>query len=370
GALMSIYDYLLSTLYIAEEACFGSTVSWFVSMFPKSTHETFSNKLFQNFRSHQRLEKAKFSETDFTISHYAGKVNYQTETFLDKNRDYVVVEHCNLLASSRCSFISGLFPPLPEESSRSSYKFSSVASRFKQQLLMETLSSTEPHYIRCVKPNSLNRPQRFENQSILHQLRCGGVLEAVRISLAGYPTRKTYHEFVDRFGSSTHFNGSCDDKTMTEKILQRLKLGNFQKFSGALALSSADQKSYGNLEILSRCIKENLGFKDGKPVAACVIYKCLLHWHAFESERTAMFDFIIESINDVLKVVSQMREIVNKDSQNLSSSNSFLLDDDLSIPFSTEDVYMAIPALNPSDVELPQFFSEYPTAQLLLQDQK
>ncbi|MCE5166846.1 hypothetical protein HAX54_028007 [Datura stramonium] len=65
---------------------------------------------------------------------------------------------------------------------------------------METLSSTEPHYIRCVKPNSLNRPQKFENLSILHQLRCGGVLEAVRISLAGYPTRRTYHEFIDRFG--------------------------------------------------------------------------------------------------------------------------------------------------------------------------
>lgn len=60
-------------------------------------------------------------------------MNYQTETFLDKNRDYVVVEHCNLLASSRCPFIAGLFPPLPEESSRSSYKFSSVASRFKVQ---------------------------------------------------------------------------------------------------------------------------------------------------------------------------------------------------------------------------------------------
>lgn len=58
-------------------------------------------------------------------------MNYQTETFIDKNRDYVVVEHCNLLSSSRCPFMSGLFPPLPEESSRSSYKFSSVASRFK-----------------------------------------------------------------------------------------------------------------------------------------------------------------------------------------------------------------------------------------------
>ena len=58
-----------------------------------------------------------------------------------------------------------------------------------------------------------------------------------------------------------------------------------------------------NYDILSRCIKENLGFKDSKPVAACVIYRCLLHWHAFESERTSIFDFIIERINEVLKVI-------------------------------------------------------------------
>ncbi|KAK1288010.1 hypothetical protein QJS10_CPB19g01893 [Acorus calamus] len=96
----------------------------------------------------------------------------------------------------------------------------------KQQLqaLMETLSSTEPHYIRCVKPNSLNRPQNYENLSVLHQLRCGagffeqGVLEAVRISLAGYPTRRTYSEFVDRY----------DEKTVTDRIMQKMKLENFQ----------------------------------------------------------------------------------------------------------------------------------------------
>ncbi|XP_057511088.1 myosin-15 isoform X2 [Actinidia eriantha] len=212
----------IGIIALLDEAC----------MFPKSTHETFSTKLFQNFRAHPRLEKAKFSETDFTMAHYAGKVTYQTNTFLDKNRDYVVVEHCNLLCSSKCPFIAGLFLSLPEESSRSSYKFSSVASRFKQQLqaLMETLNSTEPHYIRCVKPNSLNRPLVFENKSILHQLRCGGVLEAVRISLAGYPTRKTYHEFVDRFGliALEVMDESYDEKTMTEKILQKLKLENYQ----------------------------------------------------------------------------------------------------------------------------------------------
>jgi myosin-5 len=207
---------------LLDEAC----------MFPKSTHETFSNKLFRTFGRHPRLEKAKFSQTDFIMSHYAGKVTYQTQSFLDKNRDYIVVEHCNLLSSSKCTLVSSLFPPLPEESLRSSYKFSSVASRFKQQLqaLMETLSSTEPHYIRCVKPNSFNRPQKFENQSVLHQLRCGGVLEAVRISLAGYPTRKTYHEFVDRFGIITmeFMDGSYDEKVIAQNILHKLKLDNFQ----------------------------------------------------------------------------------------------------------------------------------------------
>lgn len=212
----------IGIISLLDEAC----------MFPKSTHKTFFTKLFQSFKANSRLERAKFSETDFTISHYAGKVSYQTDSFLDKNRDYVIVEHCNLLSSSKCCFISGLFASSPEESSRSSYKFSSVASRFKQQLqaLMETLSITEPHYVRCIKPNSVNRPQKFENQSVLHQLRCGGVLEAVRISLAGYPTRRTYTEFLDRFGllAPELMDGSYDEKTVTERILHKLKLENFQ----------------------------------------------------------------------------------------------------------------------------------------------
>ena len=57
-----------------------------------------------------------------------------------------------------------------------------------------------------------------------------------------------------------------------------------------------------NYELLSRCIKEDLGFKNGKPLAASIIYKCLHHWHAFESERTAIFDYIVDGINDVIKV--------------------------------------------------------------------
>ncbi|KAF8723303.1 hypothetical protein HU200_021824 [Digitaria exilis] len=207
---------------LLDEAC----------MLGKSTHETFATKLFQNLRAHPRLEKPKLSKTDFSLSHFAGKVTYQTDLFLEKNRDYVIAEHQNLLSSSKCSFISGLFASQQDDPSKSSYKFSSVASRFKQQLqaLMETLSSTEPHYVRCIKPNSLNCPQKFENGSVLQQLRSGGVLEAIRISLAGYPTRRTYSEFINRFGLLVpeHMDERFDERSLTQRILKQLNLENFQ----------------------------------------------------------------------------------------------------------------------------------------------
>ncbi|KAH9321117.1 hypothetical protein KI387_015756, partial [Taxus chinensis] len=212
----------IGIIALLDEAC----------MFPKSTNETFATKLFQNFGNNHRFKKPKLARTDFTISHYAGEVTYQTDLFLEKNRDYIIVEHNNLLSSSNCAFISSLFPPLPQHFSKSSYKFSSVATRFKQQLqaLLETLSCTEPHFIRCVKPNADNKPGNFENGSVLHQLRCGGVLEAIRISCAGYPTRCTYDEFLDRFGilAPEIINGNYDEKSAAEKLLEKLNLCNFQ----------------------------------------------------------------------------------------------------------------------------------------------
>ncbi|KAE9451222.1 hypothetical protein C3L33_16854, partial [Rhododendron williamsianum] len=206
---------------LLDEAC----------MFPKSTHETFSNKLYQTFKTHKRFVKPKLSRTDFTISHYAGEVQYQSDQFLDKNKDYVVPEHQDLLGASKCSFVAGLFPPIAEESSKSS-KFSSIGSRFKLQLqqLMETLNATEPHYIRCVKPNNLLKPAVFENVNIMQQLRCGGVLEAIRISCAGYPTRRPFFEFINRFGllATEVLEGHYDEKVACQKILEKKGLKGFQ----------------------------------------------------------------------------------------------------------------------------------------------
>ncbi|KAF1887475.1 hypothetical protein Lal_00040529 [Lupinus albus] len=206
---------------LLDEAC----------MFPKSTHETFSQKLYQTFKNNKRFIKPKLSRTSFTISHYAGEVTYLADLFLDKNKDYVVAEHQDLLTASKCSFAASLFPPSPDESSKSS-KFSSIGSRFKLQLqsLMETLNSTEPHYIRCVKPNNVLKPAIFENINIMQQLRCGGVLEAIRISCAGYPTRRTFYEFLNRFGVlAPHVqDGNSDDKVACQKILDKVGMKGYQ----------------------------------------------------------------------------------------------------------------------------------------------
>ncbi|VFQ96511.1 unnamed protein product [Cuscuta campestris] len=210
-------------IVLLDEAC----------MFPKSTHETFSNKLYQTFKNHKRFLKPKLSRTNFIISHYAGEVQYQSDQFLDKNKDYVVAEHQDLLSASKCSFVAGLFPALPEETKSSkTSKFSSIGSRFKLQLqqLMETLNATEPHYIRCVKPNNLLKPAIFENVNILQQLRCGGVLEAIRISCAGYPTRRPFFEFINRFGllAPEALVGNYDEKVACQKILDKWGLKGYQ----------------------------------------------------------------------------------------------------------------------------------------------
>uniref|UniRef100_A0A0E0GEV1 Myosin motor domain-containing protein n=1 Tax=Oryza nivara TaxID=4536 RepID=A0A0E0GEV1_ORYNI len=206
---------------LLDEAC----------MLPRSTHETFAQKLYQTFKNNKRFTKPKLSRSDFTICHYAGDVTYQTELFLDKNKDYVVAEHQALLSASQCSFVSGLFPLLSEDSSKSS-KFSSIGSRFKQQLqsLLETLSATEPHYIRCVKPNNILKPSIFENQNVLQQLRCGGVMEAIRISCAGYPTRRTFYEFIDRFGilAPDVLSGSSDEIAAVRRLLEKVDLQGYQ----------------------------------------------------------------------------------------------------------------------------------------------
>ncbi|CAN0888255.1 VIII-1 [Linum grandiflorum] len=181
------------------------------STFPNGTDLTLADKLKQHLESNScfRGDRGKA----FTVSHYAGEVTYDTTGFLEKNRDLLHLDTIQLLSSCSChlprKFASSMLVqsekpvvgPLHKAGGADSQKLS-VATKFKGQLfhLMKRLESTTPHFIRCIKPNNSQSPRSYEQGLVLQQLRCCGVLEVVRISRSGFPTRVTHQKFARRYG--------------------------------------------------------------------------------------------------------------------------------------------------------------------------
>eukprot|EP00957_Ditylum_brightwellii_P144474 11005106-Ditylum_brightwellii.AAC.1 len=95
-------------------------------------------------------------------------------------------------------------PPKQQQQQRnksSSLSRGTVGSQFTSQLrqLRERIELTSPHYVRCLKPNDELVPDKFDHFSISNQLRCAGVLEAVRVSRVGYPQRYVHSMFIQRY---------------------------------------------------------------------------------------------------------------------------------------------------------------------------
>uniref|UniRef100_A0A8C3BE04 Myosin VC n=1 Tax=Cairina moschata TaxID=8855 RepID=A0A8C3BE04_CAIMO len=168
-------------------------------LLPHGTDENWLQKLYNNFVNKNALfEKPRMSNTSFIIQHFADKVEYKCEGFLEKNRDTVYEVLMEILKES---------------------KFRSSLS-----LLMETLNATTPHYVRCIKPNDEKQPFEFDSKRVAQQLRACGVLETIRISAQSYPSRWTYIEFFSRYSIlMTQQELSLNDKKQICKIvLQRL----------------------------------------------------------------------------------------------------------------------------------------------------
>ncbi|XP_024277133.1 unconventional myosin-Vb [Oncorhynchus tshawytscha] len=193
---------------------------------PKGSEESWARKLYDQHQSNNpspHFRKPRMSNTAFIILHFADMVQYECDGFLDKNRDTVFEEPINILRASQSELVSELFQQKPVGGSlslsegKSSLPNGSLRSgpgmraqrehkltvgfQFRQslQLLMDTLNSTTPHYIRCIKPNDLKEPFMFDPKRAVQQLRACGVLETIRISAAGYPSRWTYAEFFSRY---------------------------------------------------------------------------------------------------------------------------------------------------------------------------
>nr|XP_009510491.1 PREDICTED: unconventional myosin-Va isoform X2 [Phalacrocorax carbo] len=90
---------------------------------------------------------------------------------------------------------------------------------------METLNATTPHYVRCIKPNDFKFPFTFDEKRAVQQLRACGVLETIRISAAGFPSRWTYQEFFSRYRVLMKQRDVLSDRKQTCKnVLEKLIL--------------------------------------------------------------------------------------------------------------------------------------------------
>merc|ERR1719464_854871 len=64
---------------------------------------------------------------------------------------------------------------------------------------MTTLYKTEPHFIRCVVPNTHKQPGGVESDLVMHQYKCNGVLAGIAICRKGFPNKLLYPEFKSRY---------------------------------------------------------------------------------------------------------------------------------------------------------------------------
>lgn len=204
---------------------------------PKATDKTFTDKLHSLWDRKTQKYKRSLLTQGFMLTHYAAEVEYNTEGWLEKNKDPLNDNLTRLLAASHDRYVASLFADCADDEAdtgkvtHSRVKkglFRTVAQRHKEQLssLMNQLNATHPHFVRCIIPNHQKRPKRLNNGLVLDQLRCNGVLEGIRIARTGFPNRMPFAEFRQRYEVLTPQmpRGYLDGQKACQLMLQQLDL--------------------------------------------------------------------------------------------------------------------------------------------------
>uniref|UniRef100_A0A8C2VTT0 Myosin-7 n=1 Tax=Chinchilla lanigera TaxID=34839 RepID=A0A8C2VTT0_CHILA len=204
-ACIDLIEKPMGIMSILEEEC----------MFPKATDMTFKAKLFDNHlgksANFQKPRNIKGRpEAHFSLIHYAGTVDYNILGWLQKNKDPLNETVVALYQKSSLKLLSTLFAnyagaDAPVEKGKGKAKkgssFQTVSALHRENLnkLMTNLRSTHPHFVRCIIPNETKSPGVIDNPLVMHQLRCNGVLEGIRICRKGFPNRILYGDFRQRY---------------------------------------------------------------------------------------------------------------------------------------------------------------------------
>ncbi|XP_039433322.1 unconventional myosin-Va isoform X2 [Culex pipiens pallens] len=189
---------------------------------PRGSDESWVGKLMEKCTKYKHFDKPRFGTSAFLIKHFSDTVQYESQGFLEKNRDTVSKELVNVLRMSEMKLCHKLMTAQDETAETPDVRSpgvklvvsaaksqpmtqkqqrKTVGSQFRESLtlLITTLHNTTPHYVRCIKPNEDKAAFKWEPPKIVQQLRACGVLETVRISAAGFPSRWTYEDFYERY---------------------------------------------------------------------------------------------------------------------------------------------------------------------------
>jgi len=216
---------------------------------PKCTHKTFVEKLFHEHKEAVHdgaLAKVGrgsglAANEGFVVRHYAGEVGYVADGFLQKNNNSL---HADLELVLKCAsqpFVKQVLdeaaaaeaaaaPPSRARAgsaAKSRSRFSSVSAQFTTQLaeLHTTLQATNSSFVRCINPNTTKEADSFVGGHVMHQLRCSGMMEALRLMHAGFPTRCPYDALYERYKDiMPRAVASLDSPSFCEILLMALGL--------------------------------------------------------------------------------------------------------------------------------------------------
>ncbi|XP_061151531.1 myosin-7 isoform X1 [Syngnathus typhle] len=239
-ACIDLIEKPMGIMSILEEEC----------MFPKASDATFKAKLYDNHLGKSnnfqkpRIVKGR-PEAHFALMHYAGTVDYNINNWLVKNKDPLNETVVGLFQKSNLKLLSLLFANYAgsdlaadggkaKGSKKKGSSFQTVSALHRENLnkLMTNLRSTHPHFVRCIIPNETKTPGAMENPLVMHQLRCNGVLEGIRICRKGFPNRILYGDFKQRYRilnpAAIPEGQFIDSKKGAEKLLGSLDIDHNQ----------------------------------------------------------------------------------------------------------------------------------------------
>uniref|UniRef100_A0AAY5JVN7 Myosin-7B n=1 Tax=Esox lucius TaxID=8010 RepID=A0AAY5JVN7_ESOLU len=232
AACIELIERPMGIMSILEEEC----------MFPKASDATFKAKLYDTHLGKNacfqkpRMIKGR-PEAHFSLVHYAGIVDYNIGNWLVKNKDPLNETVVGLFQKSSLKFLANLFATEEKAAGGKKKKgssFQTVSALHRENLgkLMTNLRSTHPHFVRCLIPNETKTPGAMENPLVMHQLRCNGVLEGIRICRKGFPNRILYADFKQRYRilnpNAIPEGQFMDNMKAAEKLLGSLDIDHTQ----------------------------------------------------------------------------------------------------------------------------------------------